>query len=87
MAVATGLLELTVRLDVLSEQVSPVGGAVNMLTVPPKPLIEVRVIVEFTVWLAIPAGELAAMLKSVPIVNVAVVVWIRPPLVAFIFTV
>ena len=74
MAVAVGSVELIVRLDGFSEQLSPDGGMVDMIAVPAKPLIEVRVIVEVTVWPEIPAGEVAVILKSVPMVNVAVVV-------------
>ncbi len=74
MAVAVGSVELIVRLDGFSEQLSPDGGMVDMIAVPAKPLIEVRVIVEVTVWPEIPAGEVAVILKSVPTVNVAVVV-------------
>jgi len=87
MAVAVGSVELIVRLDGFSEQLSPDGGMVDMIAVPAKPLIEVRVIVEVIVWPEIPAGEVAVILKSVPMVNVAVVVWNRPPMVAFIVTV
>jgi len=74
MAVAVGSVELIVRLDGFSEQLSPDGGMVDMIAVPAKPLIEVRVIVEVIVWPEIPAGEVAVILKSVPTVNVAVVV-------------
>lgn len=87
MVVAVGLVEFIVKLDGFSEHDEiPDGGMVDTTTVPVKRLIEVRVIVEVTVCPEIPAREVAVMLKSVPIVNTAIVVWKRPPMVAFMVT-
>ncbi len=70
----------------IAEQVSPAGTVSVNATVPANPLTPVTVIVDVPVAPTLAVTLLAAMVKSVT-VNVAVVLWLRVPLVPVIVTV
>jgi len=76
--------ELVTLVGVMAPQVRLAGTVSVRLTVPVKPLRAVTVMVEVAETPALTAaGEVAAMLKSVT-VNVALVEWLKVPLVPVI---
>jgi hypothetical protein len=77
--------ELVTLLGVIAPQVRPDGTVSVRLTVPVKPLTAATVIVDVSVAPVAPVGEVAAIVKSVT-VKVAVVEWLRVPLVPVMVT-